>query len=147
MIDWKKIARERLRDYPLQVNALISIPTEIKTLQVAAESIRSATTDSTPVQGGGNKREEMLLSNIVRREELGRNLEQAQMRVENVDRALDLLDAEDQALLKMFYIRPVARKVEAIMDMLGLEDQRSVYKRLDKAMLRFTLAYYGITES
>ncbi len=71
-MNWKYEAIEKLRQYEAKKQALTSIPTEIARLESSMRSIRSATTDGTPVQGGGSAREDMMLSNIVHREELGR---------------------------------------------------------------------------
>lgn len=144
MEDWKFRARDKLRDYPARLNALETIPLEIKALQLKMEAIRSATSDSTPVQGGGSTREDAMLNNIAERGELENALEITKLYAETMNSALAILDADEFRVLELFYIQPQAHKIERLMDELHLADERSVYKRLDRALSKFTLAYYGV---
>ena len=142
-MNWKFEAIEKLKEYTARKNALESIPEEIKRLEEDAQRIRAASTDATPVQGGGSAREDMLLSNIVHREELQRRLSDAKRWVEIVDGGLAVLTDEDRLVLDRFYIHPMRGNVDRLRGELGLEDERSVYKRKDKALRRFTLSLYG----
>ena len=45
------------------------------------------------------------------------------------------------------YIHTTAGRAERLADELGLSDSRSVYKRTENALRRFTIALYGATES
>ena len=76
-MNWKYEAIEKLKEYSAKKQSLKSIPEEMARLESVMQSIRSATADGTPVSGGGSGREDMMLSNIVHREELARSLEQA----------------------------------------------------------------------
>ena len=142
-MNWKFEAIEKLKEYTARKNAITSIPEEIKRLEEDAQRIRAASTDATPVQGGGSTREDMLLSNIVHREELQRRLSDAQRWVDIVDGGLAVLSEEDRLVLDRFYIHPMRGNVERLCSELGLEDGRTVYKRKDKALRRFTLSLYG----
>ena len=62
------------------------------------------------------------------------------------DVALAVLTDEDRLVLDRFYIHPMRGNVDRLRGELGLEDERSVYKRKDKALRRFTVALYGICE-
>lgn len=145
-MNWKFEAIEKLKAYTARKNAITSIPEEIKRLEEDAQRIRAASTDATPVQGGGSTREDMLLSNIVHREELQRRLSDALRWVDIVDGGLAVLSDEDRLVLDRFYIHPMRGNVDRLRNELGLEDERSVYKRKDKALRRFTVALYGICE-
>ena len=145
-MNWKFEAIEKLKEYTARKNAITSIPEEIKRLEEDAQRIRAASTDATPVKGGGSAREDMLLSNIVHREELQRRLTDARRWVDIVDGGLAVLTDEDRLVLDRFYIHPMRGNVERLCNELGLEDERSVYKRKDKALRRFTVALYGICE-
>lgn len=143
-MNWKYEAIDKLKGYEAHKAALISIPEEIQRLESAARSIRSATSDGTAVSGGGNKREDMLLSNIVLREELERQLEQAKQWVSVVDRSLGVLDADERRVLDLMYIHRQPGSVERLCSEINIE-QASVYRRRDVALYRFTIALYGIT--
>ena len=145
-MNWKFEAIEKLKEYTARKNAIASIPEEIKRLEEDAQRIRAVSTDATPVQGGGSAREDMLLSNIVHREELQRRLSDALRWVEIVDGGLAVLTDEDRLVLDRFYIHPMRGNVERLCSELGLEDERSVYKRKDKALRKFTIALYGTCE-
>ncbi len=143
-MNWKYEAMERLRQYEAKKRALKSIPEEITRLETAMASIRSATADG-PVKGGGSGREDMLLSNIVHREELGRALEQARIWVRLVDAGLELLSPEERLILDRFYINPAKGNVDRLCGELGVEKSQ-VYSKKDAALRRFTISLYGGVE-
>lgn len=145
-MNWKFEAIEKLKEYTARKNAITSIPEEIKRLEEDAQRIRSASTDATPVKGGGSTREDMLLDNIVHREELQRRLSDALRWIDIVDAGLAVLSDEDRLVLDRFYIHPMRGNVDRLRSELGLEDERSVYKRKDKALRKFTIALYGTCE-
>lgn len=144
---WKWKAIDKLKDYDAQLVAIENQTDEIARLESEAVSIRSATGDGTPVKGGGSGREDRLLNNIVKREECKRALDRAKLSVQIVNRGMSVLNQEDRRVLERMYITREKGAVSRLADELNLSDERSVYKRIDKALLRFTLALYGITES
>lgn len=145
-MNWKFEAIEKLKEYTARKNAITSIPEEIKRLEEDANRIRAASTDATPVQGGGSAREDMLLSNIVHREELQRRLSDALRWIDIVDAGLAVLSDEDRLVLDRFYIHPMRGNVDRLCDELAVE-KAAVYKRKEKALRRFTVALYGAVES
>lgn len=145
-MNWKHEAIEKLKEYEARVKSVKTIPNEIKRLELDYTRIRSATGDGTPVRGGGSAREDMLLSNIVHREELERALEMARMWVALVDAGMDPLTPEERLVLERFYMRPERGNVERLCQELGLE-KTAVYDRRDKALRHFVLALYGGPET
>ena len=75
-MNWKREAADKLKNYEAHKQALECLPKEIRRLESAYIGIRSATTDGTPISGGGSTREDSMLSNIVHRDELKRRLKQ-----------------------------------------------------------------------
>ena len=144
---WKYKAIDKLRDYPLQKSALQNLAEEIERLESEAYSIKSATGDGTPVKGGGSGREERLLSNIVKREEHKAMQHRAKLAVQMVDRGLAALSAEEKHMLEVMYIVGERGGVERLLGELDLQEESSLYKRINKALHRFTVAMYGATES
>lgn len=70
-MNWQKISVERLKEYEVRKKSLTLLTEQISVLEIKYESIRAASTDAIPVKsGGGNKREDALINNIVSREEL-----------------------------------------------------------------------------
>lgn len=143
---WKQEAIEKLRQYEAKKLSLKTIPKEIKRLELSMQSIRSATSDGSPAKGGGNGREDMYLSNIVHREELERSLEQAEIWVSLTEAALELLSEEERLLLDRFYIRPEKCAADRLAGDLRI-DVKTVYKRKDEALRKFTISLYGGTEN
>lgn len=141
-MNWKNEAVERLKKYDAMCLAADNIPQEIRRLEDAATSIRSARTDGVRVQAGGNHREEILLNNMMSRQELCWRLEQTKMWLSCMDKALGVLTPEEKQVLQRFYIYPGKGNVEQLCRELGVETS-SVYRKRDKALWRFTIALYG----
>lgn len=142
-MNWKAEAKEKLRRYEAMRLATVNIPLELERLEVDAQSIRSARSDATPVSGGGNRREEAMINNIIERQELERALQQAKLWLRSTDRALTALTKEEQLILHRLYLYPEKGSVTLLSKELGIESS-SIYRHRDKALLHFTLAYYGI---
>ena len=145
-MNWKREAIDKLKNYEAHREALENIPKEIKRLESAYAGIRSATTDGTPVSGGGNTREDSMLSNIIHRDELKRQLKEAGLWVSQVDEALDILSDEEKMVLERLFIHPVKGAMSALSEQLNI-DKTTVYRRRDKALRRFTIALYGAVET
>lgn len=145
-MNWKAEAMEKLHRYDAMRQAVKNIPEELSRLETDATRIRSARTDGTPVKGGGNKREDMLLDNLVHRQELQWTLQQAQNWVHMTERALSTLTPEEKLILHRMYILPERGCLDRLCMELGVE-QSSIYRRRDKALHRFTLALYGAVEA
>lgn len=143
---WKYKAIDKLKDYSLKKTALVNLPEEIRRLEIEARVIKSATADGTPVKGGGSGREDRLISNIVEREEHKAKLDIAKLAVAMVDRGLAVLDADERHILDAMYIYRTNGAVSRLMEEYNLAEESSLYKRVNKALLRFTMAMYGVTE-
>ncbi len=145
-MDWKHETIEKLKEYTVRKNAVVSIPEEITRLEEAVYGLRAVSADVVSGSGGENTQEDKLLSNIVHRQELERRFADTQIWLATMDRALDLLDREDRLILERFYIHPAKGNVDRLCEELAIE-KAGIYKRKDKALRRLTIAIYGITES
>lgn len=145
-MNWKREAAELLKDYGALKESLVALEEQIAHLESDYKSLKSARADGTPVKGGGNGREDALLTNIVQRDELCKNLEAAKLRVKQVDRGLSVLNDTQRKVLERFYIYRVSGFVDKLCDELNVE-QATVYRIKNEALRRFTLATYGRTES
>lgn len=145
-MNWQKMSIQRLREYEGRVTSLSLIPEQIRALELSFSAIRSATTDGTPVRGGnGNKREDALLDNIVKREELAVNREIAKREVAITEKGLSVLTEEQRRILHTFFISRPRDHVGLLCEELCLERSR-VYDLKDDALKRFTMACYGVVE-
>lgn len=145
-MNWKHEAIDKLRDYEAKKQSLKSIPKEIEYLEMDFESIRGAATDETPVKGGGGGREDKMLNNIVKRDELKRALEQAQIWVEMVDKGLSILSEEERVVLDRFFVQHRKGNVDRLCEEFFIE-KATVYRWKDRALRKFTISLYGATES
>lgn len=82
----------------------------------------------------------------MKREELGRSLEQTKKWVELVELGLSVLNDEERLILDGFYIRSEKGAADRLAGDLAL-DVKTVYRRKDAALRRFTIALYGCLES
>ena len=87
-----------------------------------------------------------MLNNIIHRQELAWTLEQAHLWLQSTDRALTALTNEEKLILHRLYIYPEKGGLDRLCKELDVESS-SVYRRRDRALKHFTLAYYGITDA
>lgn len=144
-MNWGRISIERLKDYNARCVATETIPEQIKTLELQYRSIRSATTEETPVRGGASTREDVLLNNIAKREELKRNLEIAEREIGITNRGLSVLNVQERRVLTMFYIDRPKGYMEALCDEMAYEKSK-IYQIKDEALRKFTMAAYGVVQ-
>ena len=142
---WKNEAMEKLRRYDAMQQALRNIPEEIDRLKADACTLRGATTDTTPVKGGGSRREEALINNMVERQELEWTLKQVRRWLSVADRGLSALSEDERLVLQRIYLYPERGALERLCNELGVE-QSSIYRKRDQALHRFTMALYGFAE-
>lgn len=143
---WKNEAMEKLRQYYTMRHALGNIPLEIDRLSADACALRAARTDGVAVKGGGNRREEALINNLVERQELANTLEQVKRWLSVADRGLAALTADEKLILDRLYMRPERGALDRLCNELGVE-QSTVYRKRDQALHRFTVALYGFPET
>lgn len=145
-VNWCVFSIQRLKDYESKKDAVANLTEQIKLLEDRFASIRSATTDSTPVQGGNdNKREEMLIYNIATREELKNNLEIIQHEIDITEKGLAALTETELKILTRFYINRSKGYVERLCDELYIS-KTELYRQKEDALKRFTMVCYGIVE-
>lgn len=141
-MDWKQEAIEKLRGYAAQRQALESIPQQLAHLEGAYTGIRSAKLDGMPVAGGSNTREDAMLSNIARRDDLRRKLIMAELWVGIVNGGLSVLDDKERLTLELCFIHTVKGSIDDLCYRLNVE-KSAAYRRRDSALRHFTQALYG----
>lgn len=142
---WKNEAIGKLKQYAVKKLALENIPLEIRQQYLSMSSIQSAATDSVPVRGNSS-REDAILNNITYRSELLESYSQTKLWVDAMDRALGALSKEEFLLLDRFFIHPEPKAADRLAGDLCL-DMKTVYRRKDDALRKFTVALYGVTET
>ena len=144
--NWCLFSIQRLKDYENRLAAVDSLTEQIKALEDKYTAIRSATLDSTPVQGGtDNKREEMLIHNISTRQELKNNLEFIKREIEITEKGLAALTEDEKRILTRFYINRSKGYIDRLCDELFIS-KTELYRQKDDALKRFTMVCYGVVE-
>lgn len=143
---WKYEVKDELKDYNGIANAVATLPDELQQLELEFTAIRSSTSDTTPVQGGGTAYEDKLLNNIVKRGQSTTAYERAKLRKSRIDAGLSVLNPDERHILDVMYIDRQRNAVSRLCEELHLEDERSVYKRVDKALRKVVIAMYGAEE-
>lgn len=142
---WKNEAVSRLKAYQAKKLALENIPMEIRQQVLALSSIRSADPDSAPVRGSST-REDAMLNSMVYRSELEESFLRTRLWVDATDRALGVLNQEERILLERFFIYAEPKAADRLAGDLHM-DVKTVYRRKDEALRKFTIALYGMAES
>ncbi len=142
-MDWKAEAVERLQGYEAQRQTMERITLELEHLGASYAGIRGARLDGMPKAGSSaSSREDYMLNNITRRDDLRRKLKEAQLWVAVVDSGMSILDEEERLALELCFIHKVKGSIEDLCERLNVE--RSIaYHRRDEALQRFTIALYG----
>lgn len=143
---WKDEAIEKLKRYDAMQNAQQNIAREIARLKEEAFAIRRADPEATPVRGSGGRYDEVLMNNIVKRQELAWTLKQVKLWITNTDRGLTALSDEERQVLQRMYLYPQKGAVDRLCEELGME-QSTVYRKRDQALEHFTIAMYGFAET
>lgn len=141
-MNWKNEAIERLNRYPAMVQALENIPKEIKRIEWEAGNIPSGSADRIPAKTVAGPRDDRMINNMVRREELRCAYESARLWVDTTQKAMKVLTPQEESILRSMYIEPQRGVVTKLCNELGME-QSSVYRHRDQALYRFTMALYG----
>lgn len=141
-MDYKKEIVNKLRSYVAIQESLVTSADEIQRLRMEMGSIRSASSDGTPVSGGTNRREERLINNIALRSEMEHSRQNAKEWLRIMDNAMKKLDPEESRILDIMYIHTKKNAVMRLMDELNIE-KATVYYRRDKALRHFALLFYG----
>lgn len=145
-MDWKREAADKLRTYAAKKTSIQLSTEKIERLESDITRIRSASADGTPVAGGTNTRDDIVVNNIAEREEMRVARENAQRSIELIDTALKELDETERLLLDRFYIHRAKGNVERLCEELAVE-KTTVYRWKDQALRHFTLALYGVVET
>lgn len=142
-MDWKKAAESDLRTLEARRSALRNMKDRIASLKVSCDGLRSAFSDSTPVQGGGNKTEDKMLNNLAEVERLKYSYAATKKLVEITERGLEGLSEDEKTVLQYFYITPISKAVDDLCERLGYEKSQ-IYRIKDRALYKFTIAEYGL---
>lgn len=141
-MDWRNESIWELRNLEAMRASIPNQQEEIRAVRGDMAAIRSAVSDSTPVFGGGNGREDMLLNAITKLDLLHANLRLTVMQVHMVDQALSFLSAEEKDILTRRYIAKKRDSVLDLCDIYGVSES-TVKRRARSALIAYTMRRRG----
>lgn len=144
-MNWKEEVVERLGRYAAMETAVQVIPVELQRLEQEASSLSCSLPGGSGSKSSLRGREDMLLSILVRRQELEKNHANASLWLQSMDKALGQLTREEKNILERMHIRR-DRDLHKLCAELGVE-KTSLYRRRDAALKHLTLALYGALET
>ena len=145
-MDMRKVVEDRLYNLAKDEASLTRMREEIKSLEYERGAIRAARTDGDPVSGGGNGRSEWLDNNIQQRTYLEARIEAVQQRVDSTRTALQMLTAEQQRVLDVFFIHKISKPEMHLAAVLNY-DERTVWRIRNRAIRDLARAMYGGMEA
>lgn len=144
-MDWRNESIWELRNLEAKRASISDLQEQIRALTSQMTAIRSATSDGTPVSGGGSGREDMLLNTITERDLLEATMQITLMQVDMIERALAFLSPDERELLNMCYIHEKIGNVGVLCERLRC-DLSTVYRRRNRALKAYTIRRRGLTE-
>ena len=138
-MNWKKEAEYELRNYTKMKEIVIRNTELIEQIEYEIITLRGARIDGTPVSGGTNEREDWLVDNISKKNELEIMIVIAKKHIDMVECGLLAVTEEERRILRLFFVDRPKDYIDRLCCELGYE-QSSLYYHKDIALRKFTLA-------
>ncbi len=144
-MNYINFAIEDLKKYKSLKESLHNIEDRINYLEDDFNTLKGASTSSTPTSGGSSKREDYLINNIVMRERLTLNFKTTKTLLRIIEKGLKSLTENERLVLEYFYIDRPKNHLERLSEKLYIE-RSQVYLLKDKALYKFTINMYGVSD-
>jgi hypothetical protein len=115
-------------------------PTVDKKMEETA--IKATDYDKINVMSSENHQEEKLITNIAKREELTRNYEVTKLEVDEMDKLLSELDADDRLIIDRMFVHRERKAAESLAFELCYEVRR-IYQKKDEALRNLARRRFG----
>lgn len=139
---WDKELEGKLKEYPRKVASISNLKGRIAFLEEGLYTLKGSFRDTDPVQGGGSPQEDILLSKIMEKGELEKNLADVRHEIAWVDKGLACLTETELKIIQMMYLQEYRVSVEKVCRAVGYE-KTQVYKIKGDALRKMTLELYG----
>ena len=143
-MNWKEEAKKELRNYKELKMSIQNLKERIDSVRARKIALKSGA-DSTPVQGGGNKYEDHMIDLLAEEERLRYTLQATRIRLGLIERGLAVLTETERTVILAFSENRPGAAEDILRESIGYEHTQ-IYKIYNRALYRFTLAEYGITE-
>lgn len=137
---------DKLRNYASRKASLEFTAKELERLNAEMTRIQSSMKDEAPVSGGTNHTEDRLVNLIMKKCEIEAIRKETEAWVLNLERALAALDADERHIIEVMCIEQIRGAVEQLCNDFGEVDERTIYRRRNRALRHLTVLYYGALE-
>ena len=137
--DTQRLLRE---DYPERKAQLETLPERIATERARQTAIRSASSESMMIRGGGNVRQERDITCIVEIDRLKAELAVARREVGVIDKILGTLTETERRCVELMDLNRQKGAVDRLCSELGYE-KSAVYDAYNTALDRIAKLYWG----
>lgn len=140
---WKMKCKADLYNLRKIEAAIESIPDEIALERDRMTAIKSASSGTSPVQGGGTSYEDRMNNSICLIDMLTNNLHVSTDGARLTKKALASLTEEEQRILTVLYIERQRNAAGRLCDELNC-DERTVWRKAARALANYNAARHGI---
>lgn len=145
-MDYKREMIDKLRNYQSRRASLEFTAKELERLDAEMTRIQSSMKDTAPVSGGENHTEDRLVNLIMKKMEIESIRRETEAWVLNLERALAALDEDERHIITVMCIESVRGAVEQLCNEFGEVDERTIYRKRNRALRHLTILYYGAIE-
>jgi len=136
-MDWKLCAEDDLRRYRQMKIGVLNTKDRLRLVSTSLSSRGDV------FKRKNGKADSEIINAIVEKERLATNIESAERLLAIIDRGLDSLNEEERRLLEKFYMSAAPSKMRRLSEEFGYEP-RTLYRKRDRALAKFTIAMYGL---
>jgi len=142
-MNWIKESESELRNFTKIQNDIKTLSDQITSIDYETTSIKCTNFDRERINGGASRREDWIIENIMKKNELELYYAIAKKHMDLVERGLGSVTKEERRILELFYIERPKNYIDILCDELGYE-QSNLYYHKDIALRKFTLAVFGV---
>lgn len=141
-MDYRVLAQEELKSLPMLASASANTAIELEEIKMKLRFVKNNKDIQTEPRKGAQAGDERMLALKSQKDELQLRLRETRLRLNRIDRALDVLSEEERRLLTECYVIR-ENTPEDIMEVIGVE-KSSFYRMRGEALERFTRAMFGV---
>ena len=141
-MNYKKWLIEDLQNLERYRFAISQLSSELDTLEAEYAAIKATNYDKMPSGSGTNTQEEKLLTTIAKKDELEANLRATALHVEDMDRLLDALPADERCIVDKMFVHREKYAVDTLCEELGYESAQ-IYRLKNQALTRLAQLRHG----
>lgn len=145
-MDWKKIAINKLVEYPIKKEALKNLKAQLAALEAKSVSLKGFVSDKIPTSGGGDMYSDKQLDIIVEKDELLARYNITRKEIIPTENALNKLTEDERWLVDTYVQGLKGIELETAMDARLHFGKTACYCKRTAALKKFTLLLYGVIE-